>query len=143
LYVFRKRIKGMDKIQTYWTLIELGKNCPKAHPGLEKMQVDYFTELAKVYNFSQLYSPATVLTAKNMESYNLLLPVRTTAYGLYANNGSVPALDSRLMYVLSSQNLSDGGWPVYYVLNKEGDAMTTLYGLWALCEWRELLNGEK
>lgn len=143
LYVFRKRIKGMDKIQTYWSLIELGKNCKDAHPGLEQMQANYFSELVKEYNFSQMHTPAAVLTAKNIESYNLLYPLRTMAYGLYANNGSVTPVDSRLMYLLSSQNLSDGGWPVYYELNKEGDAMTTLYGLWALCEWRELLNGEK
>jgi hypothetical protein len=143
LYKYRVVLTGGDKIQHYWVFAEYNKNCHDKHPKIDEYQKSFYSELYKTYNFRQILVKGDTLTKTNSEIINLYYPARVLAYGLYSNEVSLENQGDNLMYLLHLQNNSDGGWPIYNEAYRQGNINASVYGLWALCEFREKVKALK
>lgn len=132
LFGYRMNLQSSERLHNFWVLIETSKNCGKSYDALNVYIDNYYKELDKSYNFQKILSDSTV--------GSLIHPIQKLAYSLYGNKINLNTQSDNLMYLLSLQN-SDYGWSMYTnYSDKSSNMETTIYGLWALCEFRQKLR---
>lgn len=150
-----KLLQINEKLHIYWLFAELNRNNCKTTLS-EEYQSKLFEELYKENNLQKNYLTAyqhvindtiqqDTSSAETSLLYSLVEYNRThnsnkfLAYAVYGNDINLNQYSSELMYLLDAQ-LDNGGWAVAKQFNEiNKDIQSTIYGLWALCEFRSKL----
>lgn len=135
-------IDSKEIFNQYWWFTQFAKN----YPSQDKIPLIYknkiFSSLYLNYNLPVL---ATNFRLNPIEINNLKKlgsAIEVLALGLYGDNISISKNSADLMYLLTLQN-NDGGWQSSLGSANDSYMSTTYHGLWALCEFRELVQKEK
>lgn len=71
-----------------------------------------------------------------MDKNSIMNPIKAIGYSLYAGDITVKNNGRYILYLINNQE-KDGGWHKELGVNEENSVLTTIFGLWALCEVRE------
>ena len=149
-----------DKMYNYWRFVELNRNCEDTLVNTRAYQHKLFTELYAQNNLKACYLD-TFPKTKNAERLNPKLldentpkpreleifsskfnPMKLLAYALYGNDVNLQHYSENLIYLLDAQH-KDGSWSSAKKFNYfDSDMKSTIYGLWALAEFRDRLRKE-
>ena len=135
LNALSKRLPLAEQIETYYVYTEFLNNNPSKAYMAEKYKPALLQKLYVTNNLNDL----AVNYLKNNNDTILYYPYSLLAYGLYGKDLSLKNNHLELMYLISLQN-SDGGWRNQFsIISNESDRNTSIYALWALCEFRDQL----
>lgn len=160
LYDYTNSLKIDDKIYNYWRFIQFNRKCANDDIGSIEYQEKLFKELYSQNNLKAFYLD-TFPKTRNAENINPKLlyentpnpreleifsykynPMKLLAYALYGNDVNLKKHAEDLMYLLDAQG-KDGSWSMAKKFNFfASDTKSTIYGLWALCEFRDKLQKE-
>ncbi len=157
IYEENKTLKINDKIQAYYLLNELYKMYTKSkiektiynsklfdelYPdnNLRKYYLDLYKDI--IYDTSKK-EPTKSENEPNYRDLNTLsskiYPLRFLAYALYNNDINLQTHSVDLFYLLDAQQ-KNGSWSLIKKFNYfDSNADNTNYGLWSLCQFREML----
>lgn len=71
-----------------------------------------------------------------MDKNSIMNPIKAIGYSLYAGDITVKKNGKYILYLINNQE-EDGGWHKELGVNEENSVLSTIFGLWALCEVRE------
>lgn len=161
LYSYTNTLRLDDKIYNYWRFAQFNRKCEDVIVNTKDYQERLFRDLYAQNNLKAFYldtfpktKNAEMLNPKYLDEntpkpkelevfkskYN---PIKLLAYALYGNDVSLEHYSDNLMYLLDAQQPKDGSWSAAKKFNYfDSDMRSTIYGLWALAEFRDRLRKE-
>lgn len=138
-------INADDFIEPYWIFTQFALNQPTQSkvPMMYKNKV--FTQLYKEYNFAKTISEFQVMQSRNQSNIvtNIKNPITVLAYGLYGGDLNINTNGADLFYLLQTINSKGNAWQQNIGNVIDDNYETTLYALWALCEFKQQLINYK
>lgn len=158
IYTNSQKLKINEKMGDYWKFAEINRKCKDEINGSLQYQEKLFEELFEQNNPKTYYldslikivendsiasntSKADSIRTKELEDFRKKFnPNKMLAYALYANDVNLTSYSDNLIYLLDAQQ-NNGSWALAKKFNSyNSDQASTMYGLWALCEFREKLK---
>lgn len=132
IYKFSAKLSDREQINLYYAFIEAGKSC--SNDTIRHYQ----RKIEKLLEKNIRYTGHINDKALSVEALNLYYPLRYQAMRLYDRQLNLQNGGKEFVLLTQSQ-LPDGGWPDYLVDNASSEVVPTIYGLWSLLEWRDML----
>jgi hypothetical protein len=132
------------QIANYIEFGKINQKCRKKYPQIMSIQDTLFDNLYSSNSILRVLSDSSIVDPNRMEDVNYFASLNILAYALYFDDINLKTHGDNLMYLIHTQQTAkDGGWRFAHYLDKESNVYLTMYGLWSLCQFKELVSNLK
>lgn len=141
---FKDGEKLYKQIANYIEFGQIYQKCGNKYPQVKAIKDNIFKNLYDYNSILTVLSDTTQLDINHPEDVNYFASFNILAYALYFGDINIKVHGDNLMYLIHTQQTAkDGGWRSAHYLDRKSNMYVTMYGLWSLCQYRELVSNLK
>lgn len=129
------------QIANYIEFGKINQKCGKKYPQIKSTKETLFNNLYETQSILTVLSDTSKVDPNRIEDVNYFAPFNILAYALYFDDINLKKHGDNLMYLIHTQQTAiDGGWRFAHYLERKSNMYVTMYGLWSLCQFKELVS---